>query len=148
MHEASFYEKLDNNRVRCTLCPQDCKVGEGKVGVCGVRKNENGKLYSLIYGQVSSIHNDPIEKKPLYHFHPKTYCLSIGSLGCNMQCGHCQNWGISHVKLGKDIKDAEGIEREGGIEDIKDIKDIKGIEGTEYISPIFRISDYPFLRSS
>ena len=70
-----------------------------KSGYCGVRKNENSILYTLIYGKVSSVNLDPIEKKPLFHFHPGSMCLSLGTLGCNMRCIHCQNWEIAHVVL-------------------------------------------------
>jgi len=97
MHEALFYEKLADQKVKCTLCPWNCVIGEVKVGVCSVRQNVGGMLYSLIYAKVASIAVDPIEKKPLYRFHPGTEVLSVGSYGCNMKCGHCQNWQIAHV---------------------------------------------------
>ncbi|OGC07252.1 AmmeMemoRadiSam system radical SAM enzyme [candidate division WOR-1 bacterium RIFOXYD2_FULL_36_8] len=105
--EALFYEKSDNEprlwhrgeNVHCFLCPRDCRIKNGSVGYCGVRQNIDGKLYSLIYNIVSSIANDPIEKKPLYHFHPGTRVLSVGTYGCNMKCGHCQNWQIAHADI-------------------------------------------------
>ncbi|MFC1637523.1 AmmeMemoRadiSam system radical SAM enzyme [Candidatus Margulisiibacteriota bacterium] len=99
MKEALFYKQLKDNKVQCTLCPWLCKIAPNKVGICGVRQNIDGKLYSLIYNKVSSIAADPIEKKPLNHFHPGTRVLSLGTFGCNMRCGHCQNWQIAHVKL-------------------------------------------------
>ena len=93
--EASFWNKMELEKVQCKLCPHNCKISEGKVGVCGVRKNENGILYSLIYGSASSFGADPIEKKPLYHFFPGTYAFSMGTVGCNFKCIHCQNYSIS-----------------------------------------------------
>jgi len=95
--EALFYEPIGDKKVHCFLCPHDCKIIPEKFGVCGVRQNINGKLFTHIYGKVSSIANDPIEKKPLYHFHPGTMVMSVGTIGCNMKCGHCQNWTISHI---------------------------------------------------
>ena len=94
-----FYEKLDGMKVKCGLCPRRCNILPDKSGYCGVRKNEGGVLYTLIYGKVSSVNLDPIEKKPLFHFHPGSMCLSLGTLGCNMRCIHCQNWEIAHVVL-------------------------------------------------
>ena len=91
---ASFWKKT-NNKIQCILCPHHCLINEGMVGICGVRKNENGNLYSLIYGSSSSIAADPIEKKPLYHFYPGSHALSLGSVGCNFRCLHCQNYSIS-----------------------------------------------------
>ncbi|NQU18121.1 MAG: AmmeMemoRadiSam system radical SAM enzyme [Candidatus Saganbacteria bacterium] len=102
--EALFYEKLQDKKVQCHLCPWECVVLDGKIGVCGVRKNEDGKLYTLIYGVVSSLALDPIEKKPLFHFYPGSMVMSVGTFGCNMKCGHCQNWEISGVR-GLDIGD-------------------------------------------
>ncbi len=95
MKEAAYYEKLDAGRVHCHLCPHNCKIGEGRVGVCGVRRNRGGALYSEIYEQVASVAMDPIEKKPLYHFHPGSSILSMGTRGCNFACEFCQNWQIS-----------------------------------------------------
>lgn len=92
---ASFWKKINEKKVQCSLCAHNCKISEGKVGICGVRKNENGKLYTLIYGSASSLASDPIEKKPLYHFHPGTYAFSMGTIGCNFKCIHCQNYSIS-----------------------------------------------------
>lgn len=97
--EALLYEKLDKNRVRCNLCFKRCILKEGQTGLCGVRRNIGGKLYTLIYSVVSSIALDPIEKKPLFHFHPKSLALSLGTWGCNFRCVHCQNWEISYEKL-------------------------------------------------
>ncbi len=97
--EALLYEKLDKNRVRCNLCYRRCILKDGQIGICGVRKNEGGKLYTLIYGVISSIALDPIEKKPLFHFYPKSLALSLGTWGCNFRCVHCQNWEISYEKL-------------------------------------------------
>lgn len=95
MKEARFYEKLDNERVECRLCPHNCHIQPGQSGFCRVRKNEKGVLYSLNYGRVSSWGIDPIEKKPLYHFYPGSQILSVGTFGCNFRCGFCQNWQIA-----------------------------------------------------
>ena len=97
-HEALFYHSESNASVSCYLCPHKCLIANGKFGYCRVRKNIDGKLYSLIYGRVSSACADPIEKKPLYHFYPGSYTFSIGTLGCNMRCRHCQNWEIAHSR--------------------------------------------------
>ena len=96
--EARFWESTSDNSVRCLLCPHNCKINEGNRGICGVRENENGKLYSLIYGSCSSVADDPIEKKPLNHFYPGSIVLSLGSVGCNFKCDHCQNYGISTAR--------------------------------------------------
>jgi pyruvate formate lyase activating enzyme len=95
MKEALYYESLSERRVRCLLCPHNCIIFEDKTGFCGVRKNIGAKLYSLIYGQITSIALDPVEKKPLYHWHPGEFILSVGTKGCNFKCGFCQNWTIS-----------------------------------------------------
>ncbi len=98
MKEAMFWEKLDNNKVQCLLCPHRCAISEGKRGICGVRENQHGKLQSLVYGMATSVTPDPIEKKPLYHFYPGTSALSFGTIGCNLKCQHCQNYSISQAK--------------------------------------------------
>jgi pyruvate formate lyase activating enzyme len=95
--EALFWS-TEKSKVLCELCPHLCKIADGKRGICGVRENRDGKLYTLIYGKATSITPDPIEKKPLFHFHPGTDVLSFGTVGCNMKCAHCQNWSISQVK--------------------------------------------------
>lgn len=92
--EAAHYRKKENG-VICELCPHRCVIADGKTGICGVRQNEGGILYSLIYGEVTSMAMDPIEKKPLYHFFPGSEILSIGTKGCNFKCSFCQNWTIS-----------------------------------------------------
>jgi len=93
--EARFYKKRDDGKVECHLCPNNCIIAHDKTGVCGVRKNKGGTLYTLIYGEVSSIAMDPIEKKPLYHFYPGSTILSIGTVGCSFKCQFCQNYTIS-----------------------------------------------------
>ncbi|MBS3078577.1 AmmeMemoRadiSam system radical SAM enzyme [Candidatus Pacearchaeota archaeon] len=100
--ECVLYEKKKLKKVRCLACAHKCVINEGKTGICGVRKNENGKLMLIVYGKVSSINVDPIEKKPLYHFLPGSYALSIGTVGCNFKCDFCQNFDISQSsKSGK-----------------------------------------------
>jgi len=93
--EASFWTTDAEGGVRCELCPHHCRIQPGKRGICRVRENRNGKLFALTYNRVSSVHVDPIEKKPLYHFFPGKKILSIGSVGCNLRCAFCQNWEIS-----------------------------------------------------
>jgi len=95
MKEALYYKKLEDNKVQCQLCPKRCIIVPGKRGFCTVRKNVDGVLYSEIYGQTTSVALDPIEKKPLYRFHPGTFILSLGTRGCNFACPYCQNWHIS-----------------------------------------------------
>ena len=97
--EALFYHKIDDEKVKCVLCPHNCIINNGKSGICKVRVNTKGILISENYGIVSSIGFDPIEKKPLYHFYPGTEILSVGSLGCNLQCAFCQNWQISQTSV-------------------------------------------------
>ena len=97
MKEALYYRKNTkegDNSVSCLLCPHECSIKDGKVGICSVRKNESGVLIPLTYGRPSSIQLDPIEKKPLYHFLPGSKILSIGTSGCNFSCGFCQNWSL------------------------------------------------------
>jgi pyruvate formate lyase activating enzyme len=98
LKEARYYQKMKNNRVHCLLCPNSCILSEGQTGVCGVRKNIDGKLYSLVYNKPVAINIDPVEKKPLYHFYPGTKILSIATVGCNMRCNFCQNWEISQSR--------------------------------------------------
>ncbi|KPJ55714.1 MAG: hypothetical protein AMS16_03795 [Planctomycetes bacterium DG_58] len=110
MKEALFYEKSADGRVDCKLCPHGCKgIAEGKVGICRVRKNVGGKLVSLVYGEVTSVNLDPVEKKPLYHFHPGTVILSIGTWGCNFHCAFCQNWQISQQEAATQSVSAQEI---------------------------------------
>lgn len=97
MHEASFYIRYENGKVRCQLCPKACLLGAGETGVCGARKNILGILISENYGIITALHLDPIEKKPLYHFYPGTQILSAGSFGCNFKCAWCQNCNISQA---------------------------------------------------
>ncbi|MBE0417009.1 MAG: AmmeMemoRadiSam system radical SAM enzyme [Coriobacteriia bacterium] len=96
MHVAEVWHP-EGDRVRCALCPWRCLIAEGHTGVCGVRRNTRGTLEALTYGLVSSLAADPIEKKPVFHYHPGTVVLSLGSIGCSMRCGHCQNWQISRA---------------------------------------------------
>jgi pyruvate formate lyase activating enzyme len=95
MKEAMFYNKLDRHKVKCFLCAHHCLISEGKHGICGVRENHEGILFSLVYGKVISTNVDPIEKKPLFHFYPGTSSFSIATAGCNFKCFHCQNYDIS-----------------------------------------------------
>ncbi|MBN2491810.1 MAG: AmmeMemoRadiSam system radical SAM enzyme [Planctomycetes bacterium] len=95
MREALFYDKLEGGRVHCTLCALDCRIRSGGRGACGVRVNHEGTLYTLVDDRVVARHIDPIEKKPLFHFLPDHTSYSIGTVGCNFRCLHCQNFSIS-----------------------------------------------------
>jgi len=97
IREARYYTRLEGNKVRCLLCPRTCLVTEGRRGYCRVRENQKGIYQTLVYGRLCSINNDPIEKKPLFHFLPGTNALSVASAGCNLKCKFCQNWNISQV---------------------------------------------------
>ncbi|MBC7254457.1 MAG: AmmeMemoRadiSam system radical SAM enzyme [Actinobacteria bacterium] len=92
MKEALFYEKLDEGKVHCLLCPQDCVISPGKKGFCRVRVNVDDVLYTENYNRVMARSMDPMEKKPLYHFHPGAPIYSLGTRGCNQHCDFCQNW--------------------------------------------------------
>lgn len=95
--EALFYDRLADNVVQCKLCAHHCLVKPGRKGICLVRQNNDGILYSLTYGNLIAQHDDPIEKKPLYHFLPGSHAWSIAAPGCNFQCEWCQNWEISQM---------------------------------------------------
>lgn len=95
--EALLYEKLPQKKVRCLNCAHYCLIAPGKRGICGVRENQEGKLYALNFGKVCALHIDPIEKKPFFHFLPGSYSLSIATVGCNLKCANCQNWEISQA---------------------------------------------------
>lgn len=95
MHEAMFYSKIKNKSVQCGLCARKCMIMNGNTGFCRVRKNDNGKLYSLVYGKIVSMAVDPIEKKPFFHFMPGMKAFSISTVGCNFKCPYCYNWHIS-----------------------------------------------------
>jgi pyruvate formate lyase activating enzyme len=96
--EVYFYDKLPDKMVQCQICPKKCKVGDAERGFCGNKENHGGKYVSLAYGNPCSINNDPIEKKPLFHFLPGTNAFSLAAAGCNFDCKFCQNWEISQSR--------------------------------------------------
>ena len=95
--ECKYYQRLGDEKVQCLLCPHHCRIADGKTGICRSRRNHHGKLVSEVYARPCAIAIDPIEKKPLYHFHPGTTCLSIACTGCNFRCLNCQNHDISQA---------------------------------------------------
>ena len=95
--EAKYYQRLDDGSVECQLCPHHCHIANGKTGRCRSRRNHDGLLVSEVYARPCSLAIDPIEKKPLYHFHPGTTCLSLACTGCNFRCLNCQNHEISQA---------------------------------------------------
>jgi pyruvate formate lyase activating enzyme len=97
MKEAMLYEQLDGDRVRCYLCAHRCTIAEGRLGVCQVRENVGGKLYTQVYGNTIAQHVDPVEKKPLLHFYPGSLAYSVATPGCNFRCQWCQNADISQM---------------------------------------------------
>jgi pyruvate formate lyase activating enzyme len=113
MKEAMLYEKLADNKVRCNLCAHRCTIADGHVGVCHVRENTGGVLYTRVYGRTIARHVDPIEKKPLLHFYPGSTAYSVATPGCNFRCRWCQNADISqapreqHFLLGEEASPAE-----------------------------------------
>ena len=117
LHEAMLYEKLEDNKVRCNLCAHRCVIPEGKKGICVVRENHGGTLYTLVYGRTISQHIDPIEKKPLFNFYPGTFAYSIATPGCNFRCKFCQNWEISQMPREQHLIGGVEISPEGIVED-------------------------------
>jgi pyruvate formate lyase activating enzyme len=126
MKEAMLYEKLADSKVRCYLCCQRCTISPGKRGICAVRENRDGVLYTLVYGKVIARHIDPIEKKPLFHFYPGSRSYSIATVGCNFRCLHCQNYEISqypkqHPDIPGEDMTPEQVVREAEITGCKSI---------------------------
>jgi len=97
MQEARLYQKLEDKKVQCHLCAHRCTIAEGHRGICLVRENQDGVLYSRVYGFSISQAIDPVEKKPLYHFFPGSKAFSFATMGCNFHCSFCQNWQISQA---------------------------------------------------
>ncbi len=113
MKEARYYRTADAKAVICTLCPHGCKLADGKTGICGVRQNRDGVLYSLVYERPIAMHIDPIEKKPLFHVFPGSSSYSLATMGCNFSCRFCQNHDISQVvgePLGRPFTSREIVE--------------------------------------
>lgn len=106
-----FSQKV-KRKIQCLICPHECILQEGKIGLCNVRQNIGGKIRCKTYGKVSGYAFDPIEKKPLYHFYPGSKILSVGSYGCNLNCNFCQNWQISlGCKIDELPKETTGIDK-------------------------------------
>ena len=99
MKEAMLYEKLSDGKVKCNLCNHRCTIKDGNYGICGVRQNTDGSLYTLVYDKIIASHIDPIEKKPLFQFYPGSTAYSIATVGCNFKCKHCQNADISQLPM-------------------------------------------------
>ncbi len=102
MKIALLWNKLDNNKVQCNLCAHRCIISENEFGICDVRQNVKGDLYTHSYGKIVAKAVDPIEKKPIYHFLQNTKTYSVAALGCNLKCSFCQNWTISQIVNNKD----------------------------------------------
>lgn len=98
LSEARYYKKLPNRKIQCVLCPRECIIDDLERGYCGVRENRNGIYYTLVHSRPCSVHVDPIEKKPLFHFLPASLAFSLATAGCNVECKFCQNWQISQVR--------------------------------------------------
>ena len=119
MTEALLYQKLDGKQVQCQLCAHYCFIANGKKGLCQVRENRSGTLYTLVYGRTITQNVDPIEKKPLNHFYPGSRSFSIATPGCNLCCAWCQNWEISqmpreqHLIAGHELSPADVVSAAG-----------------------------------
>jgi pyruvate formate lyase activating enzyme len=98
LKEVMFYKKLEDVRIECEICPRACKIADRERGYCGNKENRKGTYYTLVYAQACAVHNDPIEKKPLFHYLPGTNALSIAAAGCNFECKFCQNWQIAQFR--------------------------------------------------
>jgi len=96
--EARYWDKMEDRKVTCRLCPRECVVADRERGYCGVRENRDGVYYTLVHSNVCAEHVDPVEKKPLFHFLPGTTAYSIATAGCNIECKFCQNWEISQFR--------------------------------------------------
>jgi pyruvate formate lyase activating enzyme len=96
--EARYYEKIADKKIICRLCPHECRIADRERGACGVRENRGGTYTTLVYGNPCSVHVDPIEKKPMFHYYPATQTFSIATAGCNFVCRFCQNWEISQKR--------------------------------------------------
>jgi len=129
LKEAPLYEMLPAGSVRCNICQRRCEIKPEKLGYCYTRFNKQGKLYSLIYSEVSCFMISPIEKKPLFHFYPGSLWLSLGTLGCNFRCPGCQNWDIAHARIDLGKYDTELITPQDSVELAKQHK-CKGISWT------------------
>lgn len=115
LKEALLYTKLKDKKVQCNICQRRCVISFEERGYCLTRLNKDGKLYSLVYSEVSSWAISPIEKKPLFHFYPGSEWLSLGTLGCNFRCPGCQNWNIAHDEVKLDQKKTETITPEKSV---------------------------------
>lgn len=122
--KAMYYEKL-KDKIHCYLCPHNCLIENGHSGKCSVRLHEDGELYNLNYGEITSLALDPIEKKPLHYFRPNTWILSAGSFGCNFTCSFCQNYSISQYK-----PDSQFVSKEQLVSTILTAEDNIGIAFT------------------
>jgi len=122
--EAMFYEKIDD-KIHCLLCPQNCVIEDGHFGKCNVRIHEDGKLYTINYGEITATSLDPIEKKPLHYFKANSNIFSIGTFGCNLKCSFCQNYSISQY-----IARSEYVPAENLLETVLTIKDNVGVAFT------------------
>jgi pyruvate formate lyase activating enzyme len=109
MKEAMLYEKLSDRRVHCYLCNHHCRIGEGQRGICAVRENRGGTLYTLVYRQLISRNPDPVEKKPMFHFAPGSRSFSIATVGCNFRCEFCQNYEISQMPRDENAINGEDV---------------------------------------
>jgi pyruvate formate lyase activating enzyme len=109
MKKVYLFERLKNNLVQCQACSWYCRISPGQTGVCGVRQNIAGELFSLVYGKAVGMAVDPIEKKPLFHFFPGSTAFSFGTLGCNFGCLFCQNWFQSQSPKDRKSKDLEDL---------------------------------------
>jgi pyruvate formate lyase activating enzyme len=117
MKEAYLYEKQDDKKVKCLLCSHECTIKENALGICGVRENREGQLFSLVYGRIIARHVDPIEKKPLYHFLPGSKSYSIATVGCNLKCLFCQNADISQMPADRNMIQGEEMTPQEIVED-------------------------------
>jgi pyruvate formate lyase activating enzyme len=117
MKEALLHEKLSDNKVKCDLCNHNCLIPDNSTGICGVRKNKGGTLYSLVYDKLIAQHLDPIEKKPLFHFLPGSGTYSIATAGCNLRCSFCQNSDISQMPIERRTISGENISPEDIVRD-------------------------------
>jgi len=139
MKEVTLYKKLNNKKVQCQNCAHYCIIAPNKRGICKVKENKNGKLFSLVYGKACSLEIDPIEKKPFFHFMPGTRSLSVATVGCQFACHSCLNWQISQAPKLTGKIEGENISPKQIVETAKENK-LPSISYT-YTDPII-FSDY------